>query len=286
LKATTIDNYAKLLRLTVDDTPLSRLELATVARADVAEWRWVMPEERATLTWQAYSLLHSVFAEAVRAGLLETNPATLKGAGKPQRRREPQALTADQARAYLDAAPVKWRAALLIMVTAGLRIGEVLALHVDDLDLDRGTLTVRATVAKVSTADPRRRERVLQAPKTAAARRTVHLLPNSLPELSRLLQGRPERPVALLFPDTFGGLLDDDVLRRAHHKAVRAVGLDGIRPHDLRATALTMSAQAGATVKELQAQADHTTAATALQYQTASAQRDQERARRVAEAWK
>lgn len=205
LKATTIDNYAKLLRLTLDVTPLSRFELATVTRADVAEWRWAMPEERATLNGQAYSLLHSVFAEAVRAGLIETNPATLKGAGKPQRRREQRALTADQARAYLDAAHVKWRAALLIMVTAGLRIGEVLALHVDDLDLDRGTVTVRATVTKVSTADHRRRERVLQAPKTAAARRTQCTSCPNFPPLSRLLQGRLECPGALLFPDTSGG---------------------------------------------------------------------------------
>lgn len=47
----------------------------------------------------------------------------------------------------------------------------------------------------------------------------------------------------------------------------------------------TMSGQSGATVREVQAQLGHTTSAMALRYQTASAERDAERARRVSDAW-
>jgi len=47
----------------------------------------------------------------------------------------------------------------------------------------------------------------------------------------------------------------------------------------------TMSGQSGATVREIQAQLGHTTPAMALRYQTASAERDAERARRVSDAW-
>ncbi len=61
-------------------------------------------------------------------------------------------MTAAEVDAYLAAAPAKWQPALLLSATCALRIGEVLALRSRDLDLESGTLTVRATVAKVSTA--------------------------------------------------------------------------------------------------------------------------------------
>lgn len=76
-----------------------------------------------------------------------------------------------------------------VSVTCALRIGEVLALPSRDLDLESGTLTVRATVAKVSTAEGGR-QRILQTPKTAAAVRTVHLLPHTIPDL-RTWRTRP-----------------------------------------------------------------------------------------------
>ena len=89
----------------------------------------------------------------------------------------------------------------------------------------------------------------------------------------------------LLFPDEYGRPVNDERLRRAHKKAAAAIGRPELRNHDLRATAATMSAEAGATVREIQDQLGHTTPQMALRYQTASAVRDAERARRVSEAW-
>lgn len=79
--------------------------------------------------------------------------------------------------------------------------------------------------------------------------------------------------------------MDDDVLRRAHKKAAEAIGRPELRNHDLRSTGATLSAQAGATVREIQEQLGHTTPAQALRYQTATAERDAERAKRVSKAW-
>lgn len=173
-----------------------------------------------------------------------------------------------------------------VSVTCALRIGEVLALPSRDLDLESGTLTVRATVAKVSTAEGGR-QRILQTPKTAAAVRTVHLLPHTIPDL-RTWRTRPGKlgQEALLFPDSFGRPRNDDVLRRAHMKAATAIDRPELRNHDLRSSGATLSAQAGATVREIQEQLGHTTATQALRYQTAATQRDAERAKRVSDAWR
>jgi integrase len=55
--------------------------------------------------------------------------------------------------------------------------------------------------------------------------------------------------------------------------AVEQVGLDGLRVHDLRHTAATLAAAAGATTKELMERMGHTSPAVALRYQHVMADR-------------
>ena len=55
--------------------------------------------------------------------------------------------------------------------------------------------------------------------------------------------------------------------------AVKQVGLDGLRVHDLRHTAATLAAAAGATTKELMERMGHTSPAVALRYQHVMADR-------------
>lgn len=57
-------------------------------------------------------------------------------------------------------------------------------------------------------------------------------------------------------------------------KAREIIGKPGLHWHDLRRTAATLGAQAGATVRELQSRLGHSTPTMALYYQGASAERD------------
>ena len=80
IKQTTADNYRKLARLNVTGTPLGRMRVTEVRRADVHEWRWDGPPSRTrTQGAKAYELLVSVFDDAVVAELIETTPCTLRG---------------------------------------------------------------------------------------------------------------------------------------------------------------------------------------------------------------
>ena len=89
------------------------------------------------------------------------------------------------------------------------------------------------------------------------------------------------RTDALLFCDAFGKPLNDDALRRIHKKAAEVIGRSDLKDHDLRATAATLAASAGASVREIQAMLGHTTPTMALSYQTATRERDAERARKM-----
>lgn len=285
IKPTTADNYRKLARLAINTSPLGAMPLKEVTREDLSVWRDALPSTTRTQNGKAYELLVSVFSDAVHEGSIAASPATLRGAGTPERAREPETMTATEINAYLDAADPKWRVALLLSVTCALRIGETLGLRAKDLDLEHGQLHVRQTVAKVSTGDGHDRL-ILQTPKTRSSQRTVHLLPHTLPEIREWQAAQPKRrPDDLLFGDEQGRPINDHRLRRAHKKAAAAIGRPELHHHDLRATAATMSAEAGATVREIQEQLGHTTPQMALRYQTATALRDAERARRVSDAW-
>lgn len=156
--------------------------------------------------------------------------------------------------------------------------------EVEDLKLDAGTITVAGTVAKVGESG--QRSLVVQTPKTRASLRTISLLPDTIPELRRWRRTLGElKPTALLFADPAGRPLNDDVLRRVQKKAATSIGRADLKDHDLRATAATLAAAAGASVREIQSMLGHTTPAMALKYQTATRERDAERARNMSLRW-
>ena len=66
-------------------------------------------------------------------------------------------------------------------------------------------------------------------------------------------------------------------------KAREVIGKPDLHWHDLRRTAATLGAQAGATVREMQSRLGHSTPNMALYYQGASAERDRRIADRLQE---
>jgi integrase len=75
-------------------------------------------------------------------------------------------------------------------------------------------------------------------------------------------------PEGLVFRSGRGTYLQrSNFSRLVWRPAVQQLGLDGLRFHDLRHTAATLAAAAGATTKELMERMGHTSSAVALRYQ-------------------
>jgi integrase len=81
-----------------------------------------------------HGLLSSILRAAVEDGYLPRNPAARTGPGRP-RRVVVRPLSVQQVQALIDAAPERFRVAVLLGAGCGLRIGEVLRLSVDSVDL-------------------------------------------------------------------------------------------------------------------------------------------------------
>jgi integrase len=235
--------------------------LAAVDRLAVQRWvaelagRGLAP----ATVGKAAQLLGKVLAAAVDGGILAANPA----------RRVPLPRVERDAPRFLDAGGVarlagvihpRYRALVLVGAYGGLRIGELAGLRRGRVDLPRGEVDVDQVLVEVAGrlhAGP---------PKTRAGRRRVGLPRPVADELAaHLAAWTAPGPEALVFTAPEGGPLRVNAFRaRVWRPAVAAAGLDGLRIHDLRHTAVSLWVAAGADPKTVATRAGHTSVRTVL----------------------
>lgn len=205
---------------------------------------------------------------------LSRNPCRIAGAGQARTDERPL-LDLEKVQRLAARTPVHLRGLVDLAFWAHLRLGELLALRFDDVDLSSGTVTVRRQVVETDTGPEE------SAPK-AGSHRTVHLPPQGIDALEEHLRMRgPSLPTARLF------VRQDGTTLRAHHvdaawsTARRKADLAGAHLHDLRHAGLTLAAQSGATLAEVMRRAGHSSSRTAMIYQHAAERRDAEVAERL-----
>jgi integrase len=225
--------------------------------------------------------LRSALNSAVRAGLIKSNPASgiaLPRAVAPRAvvwtgRRvaewhhgEPRPTVAvwtaaDTARFLTAIRGHRLYALYHLYAIRGLRRGEALGLHWDDMDLTHRTLQVRRQLQKQPGGVFEER-----ALKTPAARREIALDRHTtrvLAEHRRAQQAEQQAAgdrwadADLVFTGPLGGPLSPDHVGHVFQALVTAHRMPPIRLHDLRHLAATLALNAGATLKTVQDQIGH-----------------------------
>jgi integrase len=119
--------------------------------------------------------------------------------GKPRHQRQPY-FTEDQFKRIIEAAPARYRVLFTLLAGTGMRIGEAVALTLDDLDLDHGVIYVKRSVWRGHE----------QTPKTENAVREVDIDPGLVAVLREHI-GSSKRK--LLFETRRGTPLSDTNIR-------------------------------------------------------------------------
>jgi integrase len=159
---------------------------------------------------------------------------------------------------------------VLLSTFGGLRLGELQALTKRRLDLDARVVSIveQTQLLKDGTL-------VTSPPKTAAGVRSVNLPEAIIEELRGHLHRFSARgPDGLVFCGAYGQPFRRASLYTAWYRALKAVGIEGLRIHDLRHTGNTLAAMTGASTKELMARMGHASPRAALIYQHATSGRD------------
>jgi integrase len=185
-----------------------------------------------------HTALRRALGDAVRRGLIETNPAD---AADPPSRRASRARvfpiwTPAELRQFLAVSKSDpWYPALHLAASTGLRRGELLGLRWVDLDLEAAELQVVQAVVQVGW------EPEVSGPKTPNSRRRVALDRLTVGVLRRHLQGAEATApggsldrTSLVFPSPAGGPMNPDLFSGRFQRLVRKSGLPRIRFHDLR----------------------------------------------------
>ncbi len=152
-----------------------------------------------------------------------------------------------------EAMDPRYRAAVLLAAYGGLRAGELFGLRAKRVDPLRRTVAIAETVVDVG-GHP-----YYGPPKTRAGRRNVPLPRVVADPLAEHLRTFGRQPDDLVFTAPEGGPVQLNVWRwRFWAPAVCKAGLEHLRPHDLRHTAVALWMAAGAIPKEVAARAGHT----------------------------
>ncbi len=208
-----------------------------------------------------YGTLKTAFKQAVAWGLLSTDPkAGIKAPRVP--RREITVLTREELVSLLEAAKgYKHHMIIRLLAVTGARLGEILGLTWLDIDLEKGTVTIRRA------ADTKFRE--LKETKTASSQRILSLDPETVALLRdfQKAQGRGKvaslkRGSALVFASPDGRPVREDAVRRTMARILKKAGLDHYRLHDLRHTAGSLLLDAGHSLALVAAFLGHSSTAT------------------------
>jgi len=248
----TIHRYHSSLRTTILPA-LGNLHLheATVGRLD--RFLRSIATDHPSAARTAKVVLGQMLALAVRHDAIRTNPIR-DTARLPKPRRTPATLTEQHLHAVRTAIDT-WQQpttntpgprhtsdladTVELMLATGARIGEILALRWEDLQLDatRANLTIRGTLVYTKHEGLFRQDRT----KTDAGYRTIALPPFAVGTLlARKVLTSNDNPTDAIFPSRRGTWLSPNNLRRQWRQARAHTGLDWVTRHTFRATVATL----------------------------------------------
>lgn len=235
-------------------------------------------------------MLHKALNDAVRQELIGRNPCD-HVERPPRSKGRADVWTEAETLLFLAQAQRTSRhyALYLLACTTGLRAGEVLALRWQDVDFERGTLTVMRSLSR-----PQGGGFAFETPKTPSSRRTVTLPAEVIAELKVLKRHQAEeflrlgpayRNHGLVFAQPNGlPLHAHNVAQRDFKRVIRRAGLRPVRFHDLRHMHLSQLIQRGVPLSVVAERAGHTSGAFTLKQYIHVMPGAQEQAARVASA--
>lgn len=214
-----------------------------------------------------YCLLAMVFKFAYEQEYITKNPIDKVECPKLTKKKV-DALTQEEAAAFftiVDECPIDFRCMLYLLVTAGLRRGELAGLQWRDVDFEKLTLTVERNVTYTPESGI-----VVDTPKTENSVRVLPLLPKvaaMLQEYRTEYFPSDDKNCFIFYgkKGTRSPRLPDGITDRVK-LFMKRNNLPDMSPHDLRHSCATLLLSNGADIKSVQEILGHTDASTTLNF--------------------
>lgn len=208
----------------------------------------------------AHRILNQALEQALKWSMVQRNVAKLVDPPKP-RRMEMKVWSEDELDRFLEAARhSRYHIAFVLLAATGMRVGELLALRWDAVDLDAGIVRVLRSYSYTGKGYK------LEEPKTESGRRPIDLPASVVDELrchrarqaeERLKAGPLWEDHGLVICTSLGRPVLQHNLRTLFIRLVRITGVPRIRLHDLRHTHATILLKRGVHPKVVQERLGH-----------------------------
>ena len=258
LRPTTYQTHSSLIRNHIEPE-LGNIRLVSLRPDQVQDFYDLKLKEGLSQRTVQYlhSILHKVLKQALKWGLVTRNVTDLVEPPSPQR--TPMTTwTAEQVKQFLSAVENhRWYPIYLITCYCGLRKGEVLGLHKDDIDVDRGIIHVKHQVQYIIGKGS-----IITQPKTEKAKRPVTIPDTALQIIKTYLE--TVKDGQLIFTTSTGKPISGRNVVRHFKSVIEETGLPDIRFHDLRHTHASLLLEAGVHPKVVQERLGHSQIALTL----------------------
>lgn len=242
-----LEQFISFLQVAEKSEPFSEQMLVSVDANTIKSYIAFLKSKKYSRSSTARKLasLRTFYKFLGKRKSVDSNPAKAVHIPKPQRH-QPKLLEDREARKLLEAPPtdnwlgVRNKALLQTLYSTGVRVGELVALNVDDIDLANGLLYVRAKGKK---------ERIISLERPALC-----TLADYIKQRNGIIEYN-NNGVKALFLNKFGRRLSQRDVRRKMDKYLAAAGLDrSFSPRSLRHSFAARKLHTGcdlSTVKEL-----------------------------------
>ena len=214
-----------------------------------------------------HNMIHECLQQAVSNDLIHKNISEAITLPQNTSTKDIRVLSKEEMQQFLEiVSHERFKCAYYLLLGSGVRLGELLALAWEDIDLDKGVMQIRRTLNRLKTLDedsPTKTKLIFQEPKTEKGKRQIPLSPNIVDLLilhkaeqdsDKTLAEGIYNDMDLVFCSTVGTPIDPRNLIRDLHKICKRSGIKRLNVHAMRhtyATRLLESNQHPKIVQEL-----------------------------------
>ena len=258
LKETTLETKEHIFRKKIEPY-FGKMPINEITAAKIRKWQGDMISQgfKPTYLKTIHSQLSAIMNYAVNFYDLRSNPCKKAGSMGKSNADERPFWTLEEFNTFIEAVMDKYEALMgfQIMFWTGMRVGEVLALKVEDIDLVNKTIRVDESYTRIKKKD------IITTPKTERSVREITIHDELCEDLAEYMGHiyRP-RPKSRLFPERTKHFFEKEM-----DKGIKASGVKRITVHCLRHSHATMLVSLGFSPQEIARRLGHAKVTTTIE---------------------
>ena len=271
VKSYTYDAYERSCNIHIKPA-LGRIRLSALTAPQIQQFynSLITEKELSPKTVKnIHGVLHRALGQAVKLGMLRSNPTNVCDLPKAHRKEIKPMEQAEISRFLQAIQGTKYGLVYQSTLFTGLREGEVLGLTWDCIDFEKGTMTINKQLQNIPGQPGAYRQisakngksRTIALPSTVITILKQHKIQQTL---ARLQAGELWENSDFVFTNEVGHHVSPNSVYNQYKRIVASIGLPQARFHDLRHSYAVAAIQSGDDIKTVQGNLGHATASFTL----------------------